>query len=530
LTQGADRAAAPRSPLDYREFRELWGANAASNFGTQIQVVGAAWLMASLTSSPQLIALVQTAIYLPTMLFILPGGAIADNYDRRGVMLFTQSAMLGLAALLAVLTWFERITPVSLLALMFAIGACGSFNNPCWHASVRDILPRTQISRAVALNSVSMNLARTLGPALGGLIVALTGAAFAFAANAISFVGFIVALARWRPVCAPRATPRERIMPAIMVGMRYVVLAPAVRNAVVRGGLSGLSASAAFALLPVLARQEMGGDATLYGLLLGAFGLGAVVSAWLGAWLRCRLAPDQVLGGAVIALTLGMAVLASAPMAGVAGLGAGLCGAGWVLAHSTFNTIVQLSAPAWVAARALAFYQTATFAGLAAGSALLGWVAEQHSVAIAFFAASIAQALAGMAGLVLRLPRPGALKIEPLSRWREPSLSVTVGADDGPIVIELDYRIAPHHKQAFLQAMRDRKRIRQRDGALDWSLNQDLSDAARWTERYRVPSWADYLRHMDRRTVADLDNTALLRGLRDIASGVRVRRYRQHRL
>lgn len=517
------------SPLDYKPFRELWLANAASNFGTQIQIVGAAWLMASLTSSPQMIALVQTAINMPSMLFILAGGAVADTYDRRGVMLVAQTAMLALACLLAALTWLERITPFGLLILIFLIGALGSFSNPCWHASVRDILPRALISRAVALNSMSMNLARTAGPAVGGVIVTLAGAAFAFAANAISFVGFIAALARRLPVGAPRVGPRERLMSAMAAGVRYAAFAPSVRNAVVRGGLSGLSASAAFALLPVLARQEMGGDALLYGLLLGAFGFGAVVSAWLGGRLRNHLTPDQVIAGAVIAMSAGFVALAWSLNAAMAGFGAALCGSGWVLAHSTFNTSVQLSAPTWVTARALALYQTATFAGLAAGSAASGWTAEHYGVSIAFLAAGAVQALSGLVGLFFPLPRLEEAKVEQLGRWREPALGVEIGPDDGPIVVELYYRIGLEDKPAFLEAMRVRRRIRERDGAIDWSLNQDLSDGARWIERYRVKTWADYVRHMSRRTAADAENSTLLRGLRELANGVRVRRFRQHR-
>jgi MFS family permease len=519
----------PQSPLGYRQYRELWTANAASNIGSQIQIVGAAWLMASLTSSPQLIAFVQTAINLPTMLFILAGGAIADNYDRRAIMLVAQSAMLILALLLAALTWLNLITPLLLLALTFAIAAFASFTNPCWQASVRDILPRDLISRAVALNSMSLNLARTAGPAFGGFIVSAAGVASAFALNALSFVGFIGALLRWKPETKPRTTPRERVIPAMAAGVRYGVLAPHIRNAALRGGFSGLSASAAFALLPVLARHDMNGGAVLYGLLLGAFGLGAIISAWLGGCLRGRLAPDQIIAFAVVGLAGGLALLAWTPNTPVAGIGAALCGAGWVLAHSTYNASVQLSAPAWVTARALAFYQTATFAGMAAGSAGFGWLAEHQSVAIAFLTASGAQALAGLVGLFLPLPRFEDLNIDPLNRWREPKVNVDVAPDDGPIVVELDYRIAPENAALFLQAMNDRRRIRRRDGALDWSLLQDLSHGERWTESYRVPNWAEYLRHNNRRTMADVENADLLRSLNLETEGPRVRRYLRHR-
>ena len=344
MTQAAEQPqqqASPRSPLGYRQFRELWSANVASNFGGQVQVVGAAWLMASLTHSPQIIALVQTAISLPNVLFILFGGAMADNYDRRTIMLVSQTAMLATAALLAVLTTIGLIAPWSLLLLTFIISTFNSINNPCWQASVRDILPRDMISRAVALNSMSINLAHTAGPALGGFVVTVAGVASAFVINAVSFVGFIFALARWTPIRHVRTAPRERILPAMIAGVRYAALAPHVRNAVVRGGFSGLSASAVFALLPVVARQKMDGDALTYGLLLAAFGGGAIVSAWIGGHLRNRLAPDQIVLIAVIALAGGLMILGWAPTAIVAGVGAALCGSGWVLAHSTYTTTVQ---------------------------------------------------------------------------------------------------------------------------------------------------------------------------------------------
>lgn len=525
MTDGV--APGPGSPLGYKEYRELWSANAASNFGSQIQVVGAAWLMASLTNSPQMIALVQTAISLPTVFFILAGGAMADNFDRRKIMLLTQTAMLATASLLAVLTITHHVTPWLLLALTFAISGLSSLNNPAWQASVRDILPRHMISQAVALNSTSINLARTAGPAIGGAIVLLSGAAAAFAANALSFLGFIVALARWRPTRAPRLLPRERILPAMGAGIRYAALAPHIRNAVVRGGMSGLSASAAFALLPVVARQEMGGNAMLYGLLLAAFGLGAVCSAFVGGKLRGRFAPDIVVRMATTSLTLGLAILALAPVAALAGLGAALAGAGWTLTHSTYNTTVQMSTPHWVTARALALYQTATFAGMATGSWLFGWIAEHQSVSSALLIASAAHAAAGVIGLFLPLPRLDEVQTDPLDRWKAPELEVAMEAEDGPIFVEIEYRIDEENVTAFLAAMAERQRVRRRDGARDWALWQDVEIRQRWVESYRVPTWADYLRHNSRRTMADLEIWEALSQLNAEPRGTVVRRYRK---
>ena len=436
-----------------------------------------------------------------------------------------QTCALPISALLAWLTWHGQITPWLLLALTLAISAFSSVSNPAWQASVRDLLPRALISRAVALNSISINLARTVGPALGGAIVALGGAASAFALNALSFVGFLFALLRWQPAKTERTTPRERLLPAMAAGIRYVVLATNVRNATLRGGLSGLGASAVFALLPVVARQEMHGNALVFGLLLAAFGLGAVFSAYAGGMLRGRLGPDQVVRIAAAGLIAGPLLLGLAPNVWVAGLGAALGGAGWTLTHSTYNTTVQLSASPWVTARSLATYQTATFTGMALGSWLFGWVAEVHGTSVALIAAGGTQIVAALIGLALPLPRLESLKIDPWITQRTPELEEAVDPAAGPVRVEIAYRIPRESWPAFEAAMELRARIRKRDGARNWALWQDLADLERWIESYRVPTWADYLRHVARRTEADRENHDVLIGIDTTEGGPTARRF-----
>ena len=393
-----------RSPFGSRVFRELWTTNLLSNFGGQAQVVAAGWLMAQMTGSAQLVALVQTATYTPIMLFILAGGALADRGNRRRMLLVTQSAMLLVALSLGILTWAGQLRPWTLLALVFMGSSFNAFSNPSWQASLRDILPRSLISHGVGLNSTSVNLARTLGPALGGMLVSIAGAA-AFLANALSFTGFLVALSRWRSRAVAADVRRDPLLPAMLAGIRYVARTPPVRRAVIRGGLSGFSASAIFALLAVLVSQGLHADARVYGLLLASCGTGAVLSAYAGASLRAGLSPDQVLRIAAGALTIGLAILGLAAHAWVAGIGAALGGAGWTLSHSTFNTTVQLtSAPAYCG-RALATYQTATFAGMATGSAVLGWVAGHVGTTSAFLLASGCQAAAALSARALALPQ-----------------------------------------------------------------------------------------------------------------------------
>jgi MFS family permease len=524
-TAGPVQPDEPATPLANPQFRELWTANAASNFGGQVQIVGASWLMASLTASPQLIALVQGAQNLGTVFVILMGGALADNYDRRRIMFVSQSAMLATAAALAVLTYMGLVTPALLLALTLVISAFGSINNPAWQASVRDILPRALISRAVSLNSTSINLARTAGPALGGLVVAVAGAGAAFAVNAISFVGFLLALLRWKPRKAERTTPRERILPSMLAGLRYVALAPNVRNATIRGGMSGLCASAVFSLLPVVARHDMHGDAVVFGLLLGAFGAGAVVSAYSGGWLRAKFPPDQVVRIASIGLVGGSLVLGLATNVWVAGIGAALGGGGWTLTHSTYNTTVQLSSPSWVTARALASYQTSTFIGMASGALLWGWIAEHLSTSTALLAASAGQVLAALIGLSLPLPRFDELMVEPMALMRSRPSGDDVGGGEGPVRVEIEYAVDESDWPTFAAAMDERGRIRRRDGARNWALWQDLAERRRWIESYRVATWAEYLRHIERRTEADRANHELLGKLDRGAHGPVVRRY-----
>jgi MFS family permease len=515
-----------RSPLAIPAFRNLWASNLLSNFGGQIQAVAAGWLMATLTHSPQMVALVQAAVSLPVMLLILLGGALADNFDKRMLLLSAQIFMLVVSAALAALVWAGLVTPLLLLLFTFLISGGGALNNPAWQSSMRDIVPREAISRAVGLNSTSINLARTLGPALGGAIVATAGVALAFLANALSYVALIVAVLRWRP--PPRAQPlggREPLGSAILTGVRYAAMSPHLRPVVVRGAISGFSASAAFALMPVVASQQLHGGPLLLGGLLGAFGAGAVVGALVSGRLRERTAAEYLVRTAMALLASGLVLLglSSAPVP--AGFGAALAGAGWVLAHSSFNATVQLAAPRWVSARSLALYQTATFGAMVAGSTFFGMIAQRSGVSVALVAAGSIQLLGGLLGLRLRLPSAETLNLDPLDRWTPPKLDVELDSTAGPILVELEYRVALEDAEAFRLAMRERQRIRRRDGARGWALWRDLNDAMRWVESYRVPSWAEYLRHNQRRTQEDVENVDTLLRLHIGPDGPLIRRH-----
>ncbi|HKY82125.1 MAG TPA: MFS transporter [Sphingobium sp.] len=508
----ADSPPAP-SPLTIPIFRAVWFASLASNFGGLIQSVGAAWMMTSLSASPQLIALVPASTTLPIMLLSLWAGAIADNLDRRLVMLWCQIFMLLVSALLAAFAWAGMLTPWTLLAFTFLVGCATAINGPAWQASVGDMVPRAALPSAVSLNSMGFNLARSVGPALGGVIVAAAGAAAAFLANAMSYIALVAVLARWRPERSPQLLPRERLGVAMGAGLRYVAMSPKIQVVLLRAAAFGLGASAASAMMPLVARDVLGGGALTFGTLSGAFGIGAVMGALSSGRLRRHWHIETLVRWAALALAVGTAVTASTPWLGVALIGYFLCGAGWVIALSTFNLSVQMSAPRWVLARAVAIYQMVAFGGMAIGAWLFGLLAEHHGTVTALYIAAATQLAAAMIGFLRPLQQTGDDNLDLQNLWQEPQVAVPIEPRSGPVVVTIEYRISPGSIVPFLAAMSERRRIRRRDGAHGWSLLRDLGDMELWMERYHVSTWLDYVRHNSRRTVADRANSEAIAAL-----------------
>ncbi|MEO1105757.1 MAG: MFS transporter, partial [Pseudomonadota bacterium] len=349
--------------------------------------------------------------------------------------------------------------------------------------------------------------------AIGGAIVAVAGAAGAFVTNALSYIGLIIVLLRWHPVSKPATFRRERIDIAIGAGLRYVAMSPRIRVVMLRGALFGAAAAAIPALLPLVVRDLMGGGAFSYGALFGAFGLGAVGGALSSAELRARFSAEGIvrIGSAAMvvgALGTGLSttMIISVPCLMLAG-------AGWVLALSTFNVAVQMSTPRWVVARALSLYQMATFGGMAAGAWGFGVLAEAHTITFALLAAAALQAVGGLLGFLMPVPRVEDVDLDPLGRWQEPETALEILPRSGPIVITVEHRVADAKTEAFLDAMNERRRIRLRDGARRWTLLRDLQDPDLWIERYHVPTWADYVRNAQRPTQADADNFERVRAL-----------------
>ena len=512
------------APFRHGIFRAVWTASLASNFGGLIQSVGAAWLMTSISTSSDMVALVQASTALPIMLFSLVSGAIADSFDRRKVMLVAQSLMLLVSVLLTVFAYKGLITPWLLLSFTFMIGCGTALNNPSWQASVGDMVPREDLPAAVALNSMGFNLTRSVGPAIGGIIVAAAGAAAAFAANAASYVALIAVLARWRPNLPASKLPREALGAAMGAGMRYVAMSPNIGRVLLRSSVFGFTSGSILALLPLVARDLVKGGPLTYGILLGAFGLGAVGGALLSGRLRQMLASEVMvrcsfLGFAICALTAALS-----PFAWLTAIGLLIGGACWVLALSHFNVTVQMSTPRWVVGRALSIYQTATFGGIALGSWVWGVVAEAHGVEAALIASAISMLVGGAVGFAVPLPQLTNMNLDPLNRWTEPLLSLDLKPRSGPIAIMIEYVIQDRDLPEFLQLMAERGRIRRRDGARNWTLARDLENPDVWIESYHTPTWLEYVRHNTRATFADAAISERIRSLHSGAQRPRVRR------
>jgi len=477
-----------------------------SGFGALIQMTGASWMMTTLSDSSQMVALVQASTTLPIMLFALLAGALCDNYNNRIVMLYANLFMLAVSILLSLSTWFGLLTPWQLLTFTFLIGCGTSLKTPAWQASVNEMVPRHDLSSAILLNSVGFNLSRSVAPALGGMIVAAAGAIAAFVINAFSYLGMIHVLWRWKPKERRRDLPREQIATAMWAGIRYVTMSPNLVKILTRGFVFGFSAIACLALLPLIARDLLKGGPMAYGFLLGSFGIGGVVGAFMSGRLRAAFSSETITRGAFTIFALCAAVLALSQHLLLSCLGILLGGACWVGTLSLFNVTVQLSAPRWVLARALAIYLTAFYAGMASGSWLWGSVADRYDTRTALLASAVCLLLGAAIGLKYRIPGRSSLNLDPLhDQWVAPEVELDVKPSSGPVVIQVEYFIRTEDVPQFLAAMDERRRIRLRDGAHDWTLTRDMQNPQRWMMTYRLATWVEYLRHHQRTTMADAE-------------------------
>jgi len=491
------------APFQSRTFLKIWSASLVSNFGSLIQAVGASWLMTSLAPTADYVALVQASTSLPIMLLALPSGAIADIWDRRVIMLIAQGAMLIVSIALAVMAFADLITPWSLLTLTFLIGCGVALYGPAWQSSVGEQVPREHIPAAVALNTMSYNLARTAGPAIGGIIVATAGAPAAFVANALTYFVLIVMLISWKRPKPQSHLPPETMLMAMSAGLRYSRLSPAIRAVLLRGLVLGVAGSAIWALMPLIARDLLGGGALTYGILFGTFGVGAVIGALASAHMRQRVQNEKLVRFATLGFALTAGVSAFSPWLILTLASFIIGGASWVLMLSTFNITVQMSSPRWVTGRSLAIYQMVVFGGMAIGSWMWGEIAESHSLVAALAASCAALVLSVLLGFFARLPQTDSLNLAAARGDLNVTPKIELGPESGRVVVTVTYQVAAEDHPAFVQAMQEVRRIRRRDGARRWMLMQDMSEPELWIERFHSPSWVEHIRRYHRFTVSD---------------------------
>lgn len=492
------------APLREPTFRRIWTASLFSNFGQLFLGVGAAWEMTKLTSSAEMVALVQSAMMLPLMLVTLPAGAIADMFDRRRIAMSGLAFSSLCAAALAAIAFLGLVTPWLLLGFCALIGAGVALYSPSWQASIPEQVSREHLPAAVALGTISYNLARSFGPALGGLIVVVYGARAVFGMTALLYLPLLFAFFLWRRRHVPSRLPPERMDRAILGGARYALHAPAIRTALLRVLAFGLSTATASALAPLIAKDQLGGTAATYGLLLGAQGVGAVAGALFVSRIREAISTEWAVRCFALGTGVALAVIGFSHELALTCTAFLVVGACNILTIAMLNVTVQLSAPRWVTARALSLFSSAITAGIGIGAWVWGQVAQQTGVAHALLASGAAVAATALLGLILPIARDGASGTSEAPLGHEPQVGMALTLRSGPVVIEVDYNVDPAHAREFYAAMMKMQSMRKRNGAFAWSIARDIADPGLWTERYHCPTWGDYLRLRDRFTEADL--------------------------
>lgn len=502
-TRGEMAAASPWAPLSSPVFRSLWIANQVSFVGTWIHQVGAAWLMTSLAPRPIMVALVQAATGLSMFLLVVPAGAIADIFDRRRVLIVAQGWMLTVAVVLGVMTVTRITSPWLLVLFTFLLAVGAALSAPTFQAILPELVPRQQLPAAIALNGMGVNVARAFGPAIGGVIVASLGPGAAFLLNGASFFGLILVVARWKGQPDDSDLPAERMTGAMRAGIRFVRHTPQMTSVLVRSGLFILAGSALWALLPLLARTELGLSAAGYGLILAFFGSGAVSGAFVLPRLRRALAFDVIVSLATVLYGLALISLANFHQMALVFGSAFLAGLAWLNLLANFNTAAQTVLPRWVRARGMSVYLLVFFAGMTAGSIMWGAVAHRIGLTMTMTVAGACAMTTALSRKRFPLQSAEGLNLAPSRHWPAPAIASPVEHDAGPVLISVEYPVAAEHVPEFERAMRELRRLRLRDGAYYWDLFVDSADPTRYVEVFLVDSWVEHLRQHERVTAED---------------------------
>ncbi|MFN0066288.1 MAG: MFS transporter [Limisphaerales bacterium] len=496
--------ASPWAPLAVPLFRTLWLASVVSGVGGTMHDTAAVWTLATLTPSPVLVTLMQTMASLPLFLFALPAGALADLLDKRRFLIWTQLAAALAALLLAGLAWAGGLTVPVLLGGTFLLGVVAAFTNPGWASLMPEIIEKRHMPGAVALGAVGVNLARAIGPLVGGLLVAAAGPGPVFALNAASFLGIVVVLARWRRPDPPRRPNAEHVLGAMVAAARHVRHAPAIRRVLVRHGLFTFAGVAPVALLPLLVKH-LGLPAAGFGALMGGYGVGGIlVALFLLPRLRARFHLDTITLGAGLAAVTATGLLALAKSPWAVGALMILAGAAWLTMMAQMNVAGQSVFPHWIRARASATQLIAVQGGIALGAVVWGQLTGSFSLAVALAVAAGVLLLQVVVARALPLGAALDADLEPAADpGAHGQLGVKPADSEGPVLVLIRYQVAPAREAEFLRATLALRDVRLRDGAFRWDLWRDLQEAGVFHEAFLVGSWGEHERQHARTTVAD---------------------------
>ena len=481
----------------------LWSATVVANIGTWMYTAAAGWLMTRLDADPFVVSLVQVATTLPIFLLALPAGALSDIVDRRRMLIVVESATTAIAAIFAALVSLDRITPTSLLVLTFLLSAVGALSTPVWQSVVPQLVPRHDLSPAIAANSVGVNISRAVGPAAGGVITAAAGVAAPFWLNAISNLGIIGALLWWRPPTKVRSPlPAERFAGAIRTGIRHARNNRELLATMMRAVGFLLFASAYWALLPLVVRNQIHGGPELYGIVLGAIGVGAVIAAFALPGLKARLGPDRAVAVGTIGTAVALILFGLAHDLTIALVASLLAGMTWIAVLANLNVSAQVALPDWVRGRGLALFVTVFFGALTLGSAAWGQVAQSVGLPVTHFAAAAGALIAMVGTWRWKLQTGAGPDLASSTHWPAPVTSRERGNDEGPVFITVEYRIDPSERNAFLVALDRLAEARRRDGAYGWGIFEDTADEGKYVETFYADSWLEHLRQHERVTQA----------------------------
>lgn len=492
------------APLRQTVFAVLWGATVLGNTGSFMRDVASGWLVTDLSAAPAAVAMIQAAGTLPIFLLAIPAGVLSDILDRRKLLISVQLLLAAVSATLMVLSHFKLLTIEALVGLTFLGGVGAALVAPVWQAVVPELVDRKDLKSAIALNSLGINIARAIGPAAGGLLLAAVGAAFTYGADVLSYVFVIAALVWWKRPAQNRDELSEHFAGAFRAGLRYARASRDLHVVLLRAAIFFAFASAVWALLPLVARNMLNGTAGFYGVMLGAVGAGAICGAFLLPRLRQRLDSDGLILLSVLVTAAVMTALFFAPPKWLAIVLLLLLGSAWIVALTTLNGVAQSILPNWVRGRALAIYLTVFNGAMAAGSLLWGLVAEAIGVPQTLLVAAVALVVAGVVMHRVKLPR-GEADLVPSNHWPEPLIAAPVEQDRGPVLILIEYRIDPAEREPFLHALTRFSHQRRRDGAYNWGITEDVADPTAIIEWFFVESWAEHLRQHKRVSHSDAD-------------------------